>query len=51
MSRCRFADVPALLLRKAVDCLWLVAERPLAPYIADWLVYTRSALSATGELN
>ena len=51
MSRCRFADVPVLLLRKAVDCLWLVAERPLAPYIADWLEYTRSAVSATGELH
>lgn len=49
MSRSRLADVPVLLLHKAVDSVWLVAERPLAPYIADWLEYSRSALSATGQ--
>ena len=49
MRRCRFADVPVLLLRMAADRLWLVAERPMTPYIEDWLEYSRSAFGTTGE--
>ncbi len=41
-SRARLADVAVLLLRLEVERLWLVAERPLLPYLEDWLGYARA---------
>ncbi len=40
-SVCRLVDVPVMLLRLAPDRAWLVVERPLLPYVSDWLAYTR----------
>lgn len=39
-TRCRLADVAVMLLRLAPERLWLIADRPLAPYLANWLAYT-----------
>jgi heterotetrameric sarcosine oxidase gamma subunit len=41
--RCRFVDVPALLVRLAAERLWLVVDRALAPYVTDWLSFTHDA--------
>lgn len=40
-SRARLADIAVLLLRMQAQQLWLVAERPLLPYLEDWLGYAR----------
>jgi sarcosine oxidase gamma subunit len=45
-ARCRLADVPVLLMRHAPERLWLLAERPLAAYLEDWLRHTHAALAA-----
>jgi sarcosine oxidase gamma subunit len=45
-SRCRLADVPVLLLRRASDRLWLVVDRPLGNYVADWLEYAHEGAFA-----
>jgi len=38
-SRCRLVDVPVLLLRPARDCILLIADRSLFPYLARWLAF------------
>lgn len=47
VSRCRLADVPAMLLRLEADRLWLVVDRPLEPYVTDWLAYAHDGAFAT----
>lgn len=42
VTRCRFADVSALLLRHSIDRLWLVVERPFAPYASNWLLHAHA---------
>ncbi len=42
-SRCRLADIPVLLLRLDPERVWLVVDRPLAPYLSDWLSYSHEA--------
>jgi len=39
---CRLADVPVLLLRLDPERLCLIADRPLAPYLGNWLAYSHS---------
>lgn len=38
-TRCRLIDIPVMLLRLNHECLWLIADRPLGPYLEDWLAY------------
>ena len=48
VTRCRLADVPVLLLRLDPERVWLVADRPTAPYLSNWLVYSHEgAFAAT----
>lgn len=46
-SRSRLADVPALLLRLSGERLWLTVERPLLPYVIDWLAYAHEGAFAS----
>jgi sarcosine oxidase gamma subunit len=47
-TRCRLADIPVLLLRLDPERVWLVADRPVAPYLSNWLSYSHeAAFSAT----
>jgi sarcosine oxidase gamma subunit len=47
-ARCRLADVPVLLLRLDPERVWLVADRPTAPYLGNWLAYAHEgAFAAT----
>ena len=39
VSRCRLADVSVLLLRPDPERVWLVADRPVTPYLGNWLAY------------
>ena len=43
VTRCRMADVPVLLLRLDLERAWLVADRPTAPYVGNWLAYAHEA--------
>jgi sarcosine oxidase gamma subunit len=43
-SRCRLADISAMLLRLEAGRLWLVVDRPLLPYVTEWLAYSRVGL-------
>lgn len=40
VCRCRLADVPVLLLRLDPERVWLVADRPITPYLGNWLSYS-----------
>jgi len=42
-SRCRFIDVPVLLWRVDEKRLWLLADRSLSPYLAQWLSHAAEA--------
>lgn len=42
-SRCRFIDVPVLLARPAAERVFLLADRSLFPYLADWLTFSHEA--------
>ena len=44
----RFADVRVTLARLGQDRLWLMAERPLAQYLALWLHHADEALRPDG---
>jgi hypothetical protein len=47
-TRCRLADIPVLLLRLDLERVWLVADRPVAPYLSNWLSYSHEgAFGAT----
>ena len=47
-TRCRLADIPVLLLRLDPERVWLVADRPVAPYLSNWLSYShQGAFDAT----
>lgn len=46
--RCRLADVPVLLLRLDSERVWLVAERPIAPYLSNWLSYSHQGAFGAG---
>ncbi len=48
-SRCRLADIPVLMLRPDFERVWLAAERPVAAYLGDWLVYSHDGAFATGS--
>lgn len=45
-SSCRLADAAVLLLRLRADRLWLVVDRPIGPYVRDWLTYAHEAVAA-----
>jgi hypothetical protein len=45
-TRCRLADVPVLLLRLDPERVWLVADRPIAPYLGNWLAYAHEGAFA-----
>lgn len=48
VTRCRLADVSVLLLRPDPERVWLVADRPTAPYVSNWLAYAHAgAFSVT----
>jgi sarcosine oxidase gamma subunit len=48
VTRCRLADVPVLLMRLDPERVWLVADRPTAPYLGNWLAYAHEgAFAAT----
>jgi len=42
VCRCRLADVPVLLLRLDPERLCLIADRPIAPYLGNWLAYSHT---------
>ena len=42
VCRCRLADVAVLLLRLDPERVYLVADRPIAPYLGNWLAYSHS---------
>lgn len=46
VTRCRLADVPVLLLRLDPERVWLVADRPTAPYLGNWLAYAHEGAFA-----
>ena len=46
-SRCRLADIPVLLLRLDPERVWLVADRPVAPYLSNWLSYSHEGAFST----
>jgi len=45
-ARTRLVDVPVLLLHLEEDEMLLLADRALAPYLADWLAFTHEAAFA-----
>ena len=42
VCRCRLADVPVLLMRLDPERVYLVADRPIAPYLGNWLAYSHT---------
>jgi hypothetical protein len=40
VNRCRLVDIPVLLLRLDPERVWLVADRPVTPYLSNWLSYS-----------
>lgn len=40
VCRCRLADIPVLLMRLDLERVWLVADRPVTPYLSNWLTYS-----------
>ena len=46
VSRCRLAEAPVLLLRLDLERVWLVADRPIAAYLSNWLVYSHKGAFA-----
>lgn len=46
VTRARLAEVAVMLLRLAPDRLWLLAEKPLLPYVQEWLVYAHEGAFA-----
>jgi hypothetical protein len=49
VSRCRLADIPVLLLRLDPERVWLVADRPVTPYLSNWLSYSHQGAFGTGR--
>jgi sarcosine oxidase gamma subunit len=45
-TRARLADVAVMLLRLDPGRLWLLAERPLLPYLQEWLAYAHAGAFA-----
>jgi len=45
-SRCRLADVPVLLMRMDKERVWLAADKPIAPYVSNWLAYTHQGAAS-----
>lgn len=45
-TRARLADVAVMLLRLEAGRLWLLAERPLLPYLQEWLAYAHEGAFA-----
>lgn len=45
-TRTRLGDVAVLLLRLESDCCWLVADRSLMPYLANWLGFAHEGAFA-----
>jgi sarcosine oxidase gamma subunit len=46
VTRARLADVAVMLLRLAPERLWLLAEKPLLPYVQEWLAYAHEGAFA-----
>jgi heterotetrameric sarcosine oxidase gamma subunit len=46
-SHTRLADVPVALLRLAPERLWLLADRAVSPYIANWLAFSHQGAFET----
>lgn len=42
VCRCRVVDVSAMLLRLDPERVYLVADRPIAPYLSNWLSYSHT---------
>lgn len=49
VARCRLADAAVLLARLDSERVWLVADRPIAPYLSNWLSYSHEG--AFGSLS
>lgn len=49
ITRCRFADMPAYLLRHASDRLWLLADWSITDYVESWLAYARQGAFSNTE--
>lgn len=47
--RCRLADAAVLLLRMDSERVCLVADRPIAPYISNWLSYAHKGAFGTAR--
>ena len=45
-SRCRLIDAAVSLWRLEAERLWLIVDRPLAPYIEHWLAYAHEGAFA-----
>lgn len=48
-SRGRLIDIAALMLRLAPDRLWLVVDRALCPYLANWLSFAHQGAFESTE--
>ena len=46
-TRTRLVDVAVLLMRLDTETVWLVVDRTLAPYLANWLAFTHEATFST----
>ena len=46
-TRTRLVDVAVLLMRLDTETVWLIADRALAPYLANWLAFTHEATFST----
>ena len=46
-SRTRLADIAVMLLRMAPQCVWLVADRAVSPYLANWLAFSHQGAFAS----
>lgn len=48
-SRGRLVDIAVLMVRLAPDRLWLVVDRSLCPYLANWLSFTHQGAFESAE--
>jgi heterotetrameric sarcosine oxidase gamma subunit len=49
-TRTRLVDVAVVLIRLADETVWLVADRALSPYLANWLAFTHEGAFATAAV-
>jgi sarcosine oxidase gamma subunit len=46
-TRTRLVDIAVVLMRLDAETVWLVADRALAPYLANWLAFTHEGAFPT----